>query len=266
MFFDLMWISIIEYGTLLCCVFCTFDFHLSFKSNVWNLFAHPLFCNCNDEKKTSQTEREGWFFWYERVWEREEQCIPLWCLDETFQNSKWESVFCHSFWYPLQTPADHARSAGKKEVADMIDNFQVDVCRFDLRLLLNIFPGLSSKLFLLQFDSFLISKFQGNQRARCCLNGLRFLFLTIYFFIKDEKYCSSLVSSIFIRDSWFSSDQQGKSDGFYFWVKKKNWSKRLHTKKKEACHQQNVEEEEGAQWWSWRKGKKKENSAGECEA
>ncbi len=57
--------------------------------------------------------------------EREEQWIPLWCLDEAFENSKWEIVFSHSFWYPLQTPADHARSSGKKEIADMIDNFQV---------------------------------------------------------------------------------------------------------------------------------------------
>ncbi len=116
-----------------------------------------------------------------------------------FKTQKWESVSVIAFWYPLQTPADHARSTGKKEIADMIDNFQVWVCRFDLKLLITIFPGLSSKLFLLQFDSFLISKFQGNQGARCCLNGLRILFLTIYFFIKDEKYHSSLVASIFIN-------------------------------------------------------------------
>ncbi len=186
----------------MCCIFCISDFHSLFFT-LFYFFLH-LIClsrakygissltlclaNYNDEKKTKQTEREGCFFWCERESVGEEQWVHLWYLDETFQNSKWESVFCHSFWYPLQTPADRARSEGKKEIADMIDNFQVWVCRFDLKLLINTFSGLSSKLFLLQFDSFLISKFQGNQGARYCLNGLRNLFLTIYIF--DSLTCS----------------------------------------------------------------------------
>ncbi len=116
-----------------------------------------------------------------------------------FKTQNERECFCHSFWYPLQTPADHARLRGKKKIADMIDNFQVWVCRLDLKLLINIFQDFSVKYFCLNLIVFSFQKFQGNQGARCCLNGLRFLFLTIYFLIKDEKYCSSFVASIFMN-------------------------------------------------------------------
>ncbi len=109
-FFYLMWISInrIRYSFLFCILhflfhwslfFCSFFFFISpFISFVFqgqsmeSLHSPYVWQNYNNEKKTNQTEREGWFFWCVRVWEREEQSIPLWCLDEAFQNSKWESV------------------------------------------------------------------------------------------------------------------------------------------------------------------------------
>jgi hypothetical protein len=59
--------------------------------------------------------------------EKEEQWISLWCLGET-SKPKMRECFFNSFWYPLQTPADLARSNGENEAADMIDNFQVKIC------------------------------------------------------------------------------------------------------------------------------------------
>ncbi len=116
--------------------------------------------------------------------------------------------FSHSFWYPLQTPADDARSRGHQEVADMIDNFQV--CFGSLNesgytsfnqirlLLINNFTGLSSKLFLLCFEKFLNSYFQGNQGARCCLNGLRIERQGSF-----NKEVGSKIFSMFL-DYWYS--------------------------------------------------------------
>ncbi len=82
----------------------------------------------------------------------EEQWIPLWCFDETFQNSKWEylTFFLISF-------ADTCRMCKN---CYCWHDWQFPGLSFlvNLQLLINIFPGLSSKLFLLPFDIFLISK------------------------------------------------------------------------------------------------------------
>ena len=61
------------------------------RAKYGNSFTHPLFAKSSWRLgREGEGERDGSFG--VRECDEEERWIPLWCLDETFQNSKWESV------------------------------------------------------------------------------------------------------------------------------------------------------------------------------
>ncbi len=130
-FLPFLWIFILEFGTRLCCAFLISNFHwyllffyliLHFvfiphlfpylmnplRAKYGNSFTHPLFRQIIMKIRERERGREGWFFWCERVLWRGTM-NSFWDLDETFQNSKWESVsLIHSdiLCRPLQMMQD----------------------------------------------------------------------------------------------------------------------------------------------------------------
>ncbi len=176
-----MWISTIEICTLLCCVFYISDFHWLLFFFSFFLFISPLlsfvFQGQSMEslhwpfawqiimmrrKQIRQKERDDSFDVRES--EREEQWISLWCLDETFQNSKWESAsVIHSdiLCRHLQSMQDQK---ARRKLLTWLTISRFKIVSLNLKLLINIFPGLSSKFFLLQFDKF--PHFQISRKSR----------------------------------------------------------------------------------------------------
>ncbi len=81
----------IRYSFVLCILHSDFHWLLFFFHIFFLHLSSPLIClsrakygislltlcfaNHNNEKKTNWTEREGWFFWCERVWERNNEFL-----------------------------------------------------------------------------------------------------------------------------------------------------------------------------------------------
>ncbi len=100
---------------------------ISFFFQGWSMESlHSPLClaNHNEGKKNISDRKRGMILlMLESLWERNDEFLcGVWMRHFKL---KMRECFCHSFWCPLQTPADVARSTGNKEVADMIDNFQV---------------------------------------------------------------------------------------------------------------------------------------------
>ncbi len=111
-FLQFLWIFILGKGIRLFCLFLISDFHWEFfylifhflfilhhfpylinplRAKYRNSFTHLLFAKSSWRLgREGEGERDGSFG--VRECDEEERWIPLWCLNETFQNSKWVSV------------------------------------------------------------------------------------------------------------------------------------------------------------------------------
>ncbi len=107
----------------------TFPFSCIFQGqSIWIpslifLFDKSSWSELKDEREKKNLLQDGEK--YERKCEEEENEVFSGVWTRNFKPEKERICFSHSFWYHLQTPAEESRSYDKKEIADMIDNFQV---------------------------------------------------------------------------------------------------------------------------------------------